>query len=309
MFSMRKRLTKEEFVEKAKRIHGNKYDYEAIEYIDIKTEVLIYCKTCQEYFKQKPRSHLAGNGCANCNGRKYTTKKFISLLEKVFENKYIYFGDNFKSNTKIKVLCKIHNIFFFKRIDHLLEGSGCPICLKEKITKTSEEFIKQANSIHNNKYDYSQIEYINNRKKIKIFCKEHNEYFWQLPSNHLKGKVGCKYCIPKSKGENIIKDWLIMKGIKFEFQKRFKNCKDKQLLSFDFYLPEYNLCIEFQGSQHFNPAMQITRAKSKEKGLAWFKLQQYHDKIKKEYCKQNGIKFLEITYKEDIVVKLNTILD
>ena len=159
---MGKYLTKEEFVEKAKRIHDNKYDYEAVEYIDNKTEVLIYCKTCQEYFK---------------------------------------------------------------RIDHLLEGSGCPMCLKEKITKTSEEFIKQANSIHNNKYDYSQIKYINNRKKIKIFCKEHNEYFWQLPSNHLKGKVGCKYCIPKSKGENAIKNWLIMKDIKFEFQKGLKIVK------------------------------------------------------------------------------------
>lgn len=291
------------FIEKARKIHGDLYDYKEVNYKNNLTPVKIYCKKCQDFFYQTPSSHLAGSGCASCNGRKFTRKKFIELFQNLYGNKYTYLEGDYKCKHYIKIHCNIHNIEFNKRIDHFLRGSECPLCFKDK---NFFDFIEKAKKVHSNKYEYIKSKWVNNRTKIKIYCKEHDEWFYQMPSNHLAGKIGCKYCIPKSKGEDKIKQWLNQHNIYFEFQKKFQDCKDKQPLSFDFYLPDYNLCIEFQGAQHYVPTMQITRTKSKIKGLELFNLQRAHDKIKKDYCKKHNINFLEISYKENLEQCLNS---
>lgn len=107
-----------------------------------------------------------------------------------------------------------------------------------------------------------------------------------------------------SKGENTIWNWLNKNMIKFEFQKRFQDCRDKNTLPFDFYIPKYNLCIEFQGSQHYDPGFYIRKKKSLEEGMLKFNIQKKHDIMKKEYCKNNRINFLEIKYTENIEKKL-----
>jgi len=129
-------------------------------------------------------------------------------------------------------------------------------------------------------------------KKVKIICKEHGE-FLQTPDNHLCGK-GCPHC-KSSKGENIIKKYLIENKIEFEEQKRFNECKNKYPLPFDFYLSTYNLLIEFDGEQHFKP-YSFSSDKSeqtKQNNLEGIKLR---DKIKTNYCLANNIKLLRISY-------------
>lgn len=111
-----------------------------------------------------------------------------------------------------------------------------------------------------------------------------------------------------SKGEKLIWNWLRQHTIEFEFQKRFGDCKDKLPLPFDFYLPKYNLCIEYQGSQHYDPGFYIRKKKSYEEGMKKYLIQKKHDEIKKNYCIQNNINFLEIKYTEDINKKLREIL-
>lgn len=111
-----------------------------------------------------------------------------------------------------------------------------------------------------------------------------------------------------SKGEKLIWNWLRQHTIEFEFQKRFSDCKDKNILPFDFFIPKYNLCIEFQGSQHYDPGFYIRKKKSQEEGMKKYLIQKKHDEIKKNYCIQNNINFLEIKYTEKIEDKLKEAL-
>ena len=239
-----KKYTNLIFIDKAKLIHLDKYDYSLVDYIGIKTPIKIICKTCGRCFLQRPDHHLCGSGCPDC-------------------------GKIIQAN-------------------------------KHKLTQ--EEFVDKAKSIHGNSYDYSKVVYNKHRNKIEIVCKKCNRSFWQTANAHLRGE-GCPNCI-YSKGENKIKSLLDNWNIEYVFQKRFRNCIDKQILPFDFYLPDYSVCIEFQGKQHFDPQMQINLTKSKKKGIYRFNIQKKHDKIKKLYCEQNNLDLIEIKYDENIEEKL-----
>ena len=141
---------------------------------------------------------------------------------------------------------------------------------------------------------------------------KHRNRFIQHIKNFIKSKqIKIKKSKVKygfSRGENTIWNLLKQHTIKFEFQKRFSDCKDKNTLPFDFFIPKYNLCIEFQGSQHYDPGFYIRKKKSQEEGIKKYLIQKKHDEIKKNYCIQNNINFLEIKYTEDINKKLREIL-
>ena len=112
---------------------------------------------------------------------------------------------------------------------------------------STEEFIKRAREVHGDKYDYSKVEYVNSRTKICIICPKHGE-FWQLPTGHLDG-YGCPFCNERNL-EKETREFLTKQNINFEFQKHFDWLGRQSL---DFYLPDYNIAIECQGSQHFEP--------------------------------------------------------
>ena len=193
-----KRNTTEEFIEKAKKVHGNKYDYSKVEYIDKLTPVIIICPKHGE-FTQTPDTHLNGSGCQKCGmekskktavSQKLTTEKFIEKARKIHGNKYDYSKVEYvNSHTPVKIICKIHGEFEQTPTNHLC-GKGCPICSGKNMT--TEQFIKKARIIHGDRYDYSKVVYINSTTKVCIICPEHGE-FWQSPNNHLDGK-GCYFC-------------------------------------------------------------------------------------------------------------------
>ena len=160
---------------------------------------------------------------------------------------------------------------------------------------TTEEFITKSNLIHNNKYDYSLVNYENSSSKIKIICPVHG-IFEQTSSEHLHGS-GCPTC-NDSKGERKISKYLSEHEIKFEKQMKFQNCKNINLLPFDFYLPEQNICIEFDGRQHY----EIIEYFGGEQKL---KYTQHNDQIKNDFCKNNNIQLIRIKYDEDINNILN----
>ena len=113
----------------------------------------------------------------------------------------------------------------------------------------SLKFVEKARKIHGNKYDYSKVNYINAQTKVKITCPEHGE-FWQKPNNHLNGK-SCPLC-SESHGEREIRKLLDKYGIRYEREKTFDDLNGigGGQLRFDFYLPDHNMCIEFDGEQH-----------------------------------------------------------
>ena len=311
---MSKKITTKEFIEKAKTIHGDKYDYGKTIYIKAKQPVIIYCKKCKKYFQQRPDNHIHGEGCYNC-GRKTTAKKcrtqFLDVLSNfklIHENKYCYDDVEYKNNkTKIKIYCKKCKEYFWQTPYAHGMGQGCPKCgnIKKGITQSMGgfTFIKKSKEKYGDQYKYDFVVYKNNVTKVKIFCTKCKKFFYQYPGAFLRG-FGCCCCSPKSKGEEFIKKILSENNIKFEAQKRFKNCKDKLPLPFDFYLPDYNLCIEYQGEQHYDSSFYKMFCKNEKLGNYIFNRQCAHDKIKKQFCIDNNIDFLEIRYDEDIDEKL-----
>ena len=188
----------ETFINKAKDVHGNRYDYTKVLYKRTDFPVTIICPEHGE-FEQLPSVHLSGSKCPKCSHRSYklTTEEFIKRAHEVHGDKYDYSKVKYvNSQTIVTITCPEHGDFNKLPPDHL-KGSGCKICgnlkrKKEKIKKYSKIFIEKANKIHNNFYDYSKIKYINNSTPVKIICPEHGE-FMQQPSNHLMGKK-CGRC-------------------------------------------------------------------------------------------------------------------
>ena len=189
------------FIEKARKIHGDKYDYSKVEYKNCDTKVIIICKEHGE-FSQIPYSHLSGRGCKKCantnhsNNSRSNTKEFIEKSIIIHDDKYDYSKVEYIDNsTKIIIICKEHREFLQRPNNHL-NGQGCINCgienTKLKLCGNTEEFIQTAKEIHGDKYDYSKVIYKNSKLKIILICKEHEE-FEQTPSQHLSGQ-GCKKC-------------------------------------------------------------------------------------------------------------------
>jgi hypothetical protein len=280
---MKKSNTKD-FIEKAIKKHGNKYDYSKVEYKSRRDKVLIICPKHGEFW-QNASSHLSGCGCPECgNVRKITTKSFIEKAKKVHGDKYDYSKVDItgSNKTKICLICPTHGEFWQTPNAHL-NGQGCPKCPKQRNYKYSlEEFIDVSNKIHNSKYDYSSTIYESSVSKVIIKCPIHGE-FLQRPVDHIRGH-GCPHCM-ESHLEAEIKGFLSSKSILFEEQKTFDWLGRQSL---DFYLPQYNVAIECQGGQHFKPVKRFG-------GINTFKEIVKRDKIKKKLCDDNGIKILYYT--------------
>jgi len=230
--------------------------------------------------------------------KKLTIDDFINRSNIVHNYIYDYSNVDYKDNkTKVDIVCKKHGIFK-QRPDSHLRGIGCFICGEDKfkITQRKKVFntINDFNKIHNYMYDYSLMIYKNAHTKIIIICKKCGFKFKQTPNTHLR--CGCPIC-KESKGEKIIYNFLLLNEIIFERQKKFEGCIYKQNLLFDFYLSKLNICIEYDGLQHF-------KAIKKFGGEDNFKLIVKRDIIKNKYCSVNNIKLIRIKYNDNILEKL-----
>lgn len=196
---MGKRLNKEEFIKRAKLIHGDRYDYSKVNYVNNSTKIILYDNVLKEYFTITPASIL--NGCGNKNNvknilsQKFSMGKnaFIEKAMKKHGDRYDYSKVNYINNrTKVCIICPEHGEFQ-QTPDKHLRGQGCPKCCRKNKKYTTDEFIEQAIKIHGNLYDYSETVYGKNKKeKVKIICPKHGS-FLITPESHLQGG-GCKYC-------------------------------------------------------------------------------------------------------------------
>ena len=261
-----------------------------------KTKVKIICKK-HGIFIQTPNVHLNGSICPECakdNARKMNN--FIISSKLKYNNKYDYSLVEYKRiDEKVKIICDLHGTFEQKPCLHLKKG--CPIC-EGNMKLTTEQVKIIFNEIHDNKFDYSLVEYKGDKIKIKIICPYHGE-FEQTPSYHKIGN-GCPKC-SESKGEKEISKYLKYHNVFYISQKKFLNCKDIKTLVFDFYLPNINTCIEYDGRQHFISNEFFG-------GISRLKNQQKKDKIKNEYCLNNNIHLIRINYKDNIIEKLSNLL-
>lgn len=364
----------EEFIEKARKIHGNKYDYSKVTYEHSKKNVIIICPIHGE-FQMRPNNHLNGQGCPMCGGtKKHTLESFVEKAKKVHGDKYDYSKVVYKNNkTFVTVICPTHGEFEVTPFHHM-NGVGCKKCHFEKLSKmflmSREDFIKKANMVHNNKYTYG--EYKGYEKNMTIICPTHGE-FKQTPHNHLSG-LGCRKCsnermhkertkgfekfveeanvvhsnkytykepyinkdtpieiicpihgsffqnpkthlkghgCPKCNTSHLEKE--IMKFLEKENIKYIYECNNKKLpwlyrQRLDFFLLEYNIGIECQGGQHFIPSN--FGGKDKDPNECLKKIKE-RDERKRKLCEEHNIKLLYFSdkqYEDNIITDKNKLL-
>ena len=222
-------MTKEEFVERSILKHGQKYDYSKVDYKNADGKVCIICSEHGEFWQRAINHYKRGQGCPKCGQKyNYTTEEWIAEAKKKCGDIYDWSKVNYINNhTKITLICKTHGEFSIRPND-LLNGQRCPLCSKkqliESLSSNKNEFIEKANKTHDNTYDYSKVEYKNNKTKVCIICPKHGE-FWQKPNTHLNG-CGCKKCgverraqLRKSNLEDVIKGFKETHGNKYDYSK------------------------------------------------------------------------------------------
>ena len=286
----RGKLILEEFIKKAIKVHGDKYDYSKVEYVNNHTKVCIICPIHGEFW-QMPQNHIKGQGCPKCSHRSYvyTTEEFIQKAKKIHKDKYDYSKLKYvNSKTFICIICPIHGEFWQMPFKHI-RGQGCPKCNKS-YKMAQNIFIQKANEVHNKKYNYSKVNYINTETKVCIICPEHGE-FWQTPHSHLNG-VGCPECAREHNiSENKLYEYLKNNySFDIEKQKKFKWLNGKSL---DIFIPQYNIAVEYQGRQHFIPIDYFGGEKS-------FKSQYKRDIDKYNECKEHNIHLLYFSNENEI---------
>ena len=187
-------------------------------------------------------------------------------------------------NTKIKIICPFHKEFLQTPFHHI-HNSGCKKCADEQRAKnqilTLQTFIKNANKSHNNKYDYSLVEYKNDKIKVNIICPIHG-IFKKTPNLHIHQCQGCPKC-KSTKGEQKIINWLEKNNINYIYNKKFKNYDIRP----DFYLQDYNIIIEYDGIQHFKDNIYFKTT---------LKEQQNQDKYKNDIYNLCDMKIIRIPY-------------
>lgn len=285
------KFTTREFIDKAKKVHGGRYDYSKVEYKGRKEKVIIICPEHGEFY-QTAGSHLHGSGCPVCgvgykvlkrNGDNIKIDKalFLKKTEETHTIKYDYSKISFdESQEKICIICPEHGEFW-QSIGYHMRGGNCPKCAGS-YKLTTKEFIEKAKKIHGDKYDYSKVDYINYNTKVCIICPEHGE-FWQIPNNHLFG-AGCPTC-PESNMEGELRLLLEKNHIRYEQEKSFSWLAHKRKMFLDFYLPDIKIAIECQGGQHFYPVDLFG-------GEEYYNQTILRDRIKNELCKEHDIQIL-----------------
>jgi Protein of unknown function (DUF723) len=214
---MKRTQGKDEFIAKAKALHGDMYDYEKVEYLNNHTKVIIRCPEHGE-FEQIPNSHLNGRGCPICAGNvPLNSAVFVERAVAIHGNKFNYSQVIYKSGkSNVRILCPEHGEFQQLPEVHL-RGNGCSKC-SGTAKLTTESFIEQSRQVHGGKYDYSLVKYSGNKGKVKILCPQHG-LFEQQAKAHLRRGDGCIFCAGKAAvtKSDFIKRAIATHGEKYDY--------------------------------------------------------------------------------------------
>jgi hypothetical protein len=225
------------------------------------------CETCRTQKAAATRKANKQNGIED-------VKDHASFLRKVRARSQLQFeflSQYVNTSTAIIALCTYCGTTYTNNpARYYVSSYGCFRCR----FMSHETFVQKANIVHNNRYEYNN-RYVKSDKKMTIYCKNCKKTFEQPPKYHLYGK-GCPNC-RKSKGELAVENYLIAHSISFIPQKKFTGCKNKKELPFDFFIPDLNILIEYNGRQHFGPVEQFNG------NIGYAKIKK-HDAIKVRFC-------------------------
>lgn len=286
-----------EFLQKAKNIHGDRYNYSLVKYVNKNTPVNIIC-SLHGSFKTTPSVHLSGSNCKVCakitmkESKTNSVDKVLSQFRDVHGSKYEYdFSGYVNSNSKVEVTCKKHGKSL-QLVSNHLRGYGCRQCGVDSTRDNLEDFISKSNEVHKNYYGYDKTDYYNTYSDVVITCPKHGD-FTQRANDHVNGH-GCPQCTGRrSVAEVMWQKYLEDKGIEY-----IENTRPEWLIlegskgrhELDLYIPSLNLAIEINGNMwHSTSSIGCNNAKSIS----------YHFE-KYLACKANGITLIHIFQFESV---------
>ena len=224
--------------------------------------------------------------------KRLTHEEFVGRSRFRHGDKYEYSDPFIDVRTKVRITCPVHGDFEQRPYNHM-RGGGCPTCSwkimgEERIRRAALKFVKQSNQANNNKYTYDKMVYVNNKTHIIITCPIHGD-FKQHPYNHIRG-AGCPVC-SESQGEKDVRKYLEHNNIKYEHEKNFNESAISSRF-FDFFV--LGNLIEYHGTQHYIPSS--FGSKQKEAKIKNFRKILRSDRVKRNWCKSQGIPLLIIPY-------------
>lgn len=248
-----KKSDKDRFIQEAILVHGDKYGYSRVQYVNTNTKVSIFCKYHKTYFEQTPKKHKAGQGCPDCGrlvtnlARTHGFDHFVKEASNVHGNYYKYIRSTFVDySTPTDILCTRHGIFSQVPNHHINKRSGCQQCYDERRALTQRRpiswFLEDARKVHGDTYVYDKVEYINQKTKVEILCKKHGS-FWQTPEMHVSQRNGCPSCSHIiSKAQISLEEFISSLGVNTVRNFRLSNKSE-----IDVYCPDLKLGFEYNG--------------------------------------------------------------
>jgi len=280
------KIESKSLVKKLREVHNNVFDYEIEKETYYATDKikLINKLTKDETYYRVDR-HLSG-----MKPNKVTLNYFLIKSKESHGDLYDYsmIKEIKRNNDRVSIICSDHGVFKQRVSNHMNLNDGCPKCAGVGKWNT-ELLVSEFKKVHSDRFDYSNVKFDGVGNKVEIICKEHGP-FKQNIHKHLIGQ-GCSFCESISKGEEYVKMWLDEMSIDYDRQKRFKGCRYKNPLFFDFYLPELNICIEFDGIQHFKPVEWFG-------GVDGLNETKKRDKVKNQWCLNEGIELIRIKFNQ-----------
>lgn len=277
---------------------GNEYTF-IDTYVNAYTKLKVKHNGCGNVYKVKPNNFLNGSRCPHCFGTlKKTNVQYKQEIFGLVGDEYVFLDSYINDGTKLRVKHNKCGHIYKVKPNYFLNGSRCPYCAINA-KKTDVQFRQEVYNLVGNEYTVLGS-YVNTNTKIKIKHNKCNTIYEVRPTDFISHHTRCPYC-NNSKGETIIAKILNTLSINYEAQKTFNDLRDTQLLSYDFYIPDQSILIEYQGIQHYQPIDYFG-------GEDRLKSQQKHDKLKLDYAKVNGYKLITVPYTEDTFSKIKKYL-
>lgn len=285
--------TTRQFKKEVYELVGNEYEF-LEEYKGANTKIKCKHVKCEYEWEIAPSTFIGmGVRCPQCMRPNYNmdTAHFKTAVHNLVGDEYSVLGEYIENSEKIKIKHNSCEHVFNMLPSNFLFGQRCPQCMRPNYNKDTKQFKQEVYELVGDEYEFLE-EYENSQTKIRCRHNSCGHEYLVLPSNFLSGKR-CPQCA-SSKGEQAIVEYLVNKNIRFQQEYSFRDCRNKNSLPFDFYLPECNLLIEYDGEQHFYPI--DFAGKGEEWAEEHFKYRQQNDNIKNQYCKDNDIPLLRIPY-------------